>query len=687
MNLWIKLSSASSVESKQGRLPGVGINRRSRAVGAAVALLPGAMSLLLRAGPGCLSLFPRASRGGCCAAAQQGCHTSPMGGGITYSRRLPSARGWRRRGLAMVGGGGDVGGKTGGGRDGWGDSPPATYNFAKRATRFKAWFEDADAVQEGVSGSKAAPVPITVLPDKAVFAEWLGSRPLLARSWIKSLGHDSHKPGRVILVPSAAASSAAGEGEEQGLVSLAEVAFCLGEGGEDSAASPFSLCSLRDQLPAGVYALRGASGGPLAEPNAAALSWALGGYSFDRYKGGAGESGESGSAAERSGERDPGSEPSASESKDKVLAWPEGADRDGVAAAAASIFLVRDLISTPCEHMGPQHLEAVMMSLAEEFGANVAVTTGDDLLKEGDDYPQIHAVGRAAGVGREPRLLDLTWTPPTSDGNLPKVTLVGKGVCFDTGGLDIKPASGMLIMKKDMGGGAEVIGLARMIMSQELPVRLRVLVPAVENAISGGAFRPGDVIVARNGKTTEIGNTDAEGRLVLADALVEASLEYPDLIIDCATLTGAARVALGTDVPVVFCNDDDVAAKLHALSGGVSDQVWRLPLWADYRKQLSSKIADLKNIGNGGYGGAITAALYLEEFVGKKSVSSRGDGGGAESGAALDDGAGKLRWIHMDFMAYNQASRPGRPEGGEAQGMRALYALIEDMFGAERDGS
>ncbi|CAN0085797.1 unnamed protein product [Ectocarpus fasciculatus] len=459
----------------------------------------------------------------------------------------------------------------------------------------------------------------------------------------------------MVLVPSSVGDGGGQEGGE-GEVSLSEVAFCLGEG-DNSAGSPFSLCSLREKLPAGTYTLRGADG-DVAEPDTAALSWAIGGYSFDRFK---------------SKKSDGGEKEKEKESK-VVLAWPAGADKGRVSAAAASTFLVRDLITTPCEHMGPQHLEAVFASLAEEFGGTTKVVRGEELLKEGDSYPMVHAVGRAAGVGREPRLLDLTWAPPGSDAeSLPKVTLVGKGVCFDTGGLDIKPAAGMLTMKKDMGGGAQVLGLARMIMSQGLPVRLRVMVPAVENAIDGGAFRPGDVLVSRSGKTSEIGNTDAEGRLVLADALVEASSEMPDLLIDCATLTGAARVALGTEVPVVFCNDEEVAAKLHTLSGSVSDQVWRLPLWEGYRSQLSSKIADLKNVGAGGYGGAITAALYLDEFVGEKAPSREEEGGGKKE---------KLPWIHMDFMAFNTNSRPGRPEGGESQGMRALYALLEDKYGS-----
>ena len=247
------------------------------------------------------------------------------------------------------------------------------------------------------------------------------------------------------------------------------------------------------------------------------------------------------------------------------------------------------------------------------------------------------------------------------------MTLVGKGVCFDTGGLDIKPAAAMLTMKKDMGGAAHVLGVASMIMEAKLPVRLRVLVAAVENSIGSDAFRPGDVLVARNGKTTEIGTTDAEGRLVRADALVEACAEQPELLVDCATLTGAGRVALGTDVPALFANEagEAVADELVGLSATEQDQVWRLPLWKGYREQIDSKVADLKNIGAGPYGGAITAALYLEEFV---------------EGEKGDDDSKPPPWLHLDMMAFNTGAKPGRPEGGEAMGVRALYRLIESKY-------
>jgi len=263
----------------------------------------------------------------------------------------------------------------------------------------------------------------------------------------------------------------------------------------------------------------------------------------------------------------------------------------------------------------------------------------------------IHAVGR--GSDRAPRLLDFTW----GEDDAPKLTLVGKGVCFDSGGLDLKTADGMRLMKKDMGGAAHVLALAQAIMDEGLPVRLRVLVPAVENAVSGSAFRPGDVVPTRAGKTVEIGNTDAEGRLVLADALAEADSEAPDLVIDVATLTGAARVALGTDVGALFTNDDNVADDLHAVATAESDPLWRLPLWKPYREHLASDVADINNISEGPYGGAVTAALFLQEFLEKSSA-----------------------WTHLDIMAWNRSHRPGRPKGGEAIALRAFYAMIRSRY-------
>ena len=281
------------------------------------------------------------------------------------------------------------------------------------------------------------------------------------------------------------------------------------------------------------------------------------------------------------------------------------------------------------------------------------VIVGEGLLAE--NYPAIHAVGRAAAAHRQPRLIDLIW----GEDNAPRLTLVGKGVCFDTGGLDLKPSSSMKLMKKDMGGAAHVLGLAHMVMAAKLPVRLRVLIPAVENAVSGDAMRPLDVLSTRKGVTVEVGNTDAEGRLVLADALWEASRDKPELLLDLATLTGAARTALGVELPALFANNDLLAADLIRAGEAEADPMWRLPLYKPYRRMLDSKVADLNNVSDGPYAGAITAALFLQEFVGPG-----------------------IPWAHLDIMAWNPASRPGRPDGGEALGLRALFAIIAQRFGA-----
>jgi len=295
--------------------------------------------------------------------------------------------------------------------------------------------------------------------------------------------------------------------------------------------------------------------------------------------------------------------------------------------------------------MMPTHLSDAIKAVGAMFGASVTEIVGDDLLTQ--NYPMIHAVGRASVIA--PRLIDLRW----GHENHPKVTLVGKGVCFDTGGLDLKPASGMALMKKDMGGAATLLGVAQAVMSAKLPVRLRLLVPAVENAVSGNAFRPSDVLATRKGITVEVGNTDAEGRLVLGDALTEAASEYPALLIDCATLTGAARTALGPDLPAMFTDNEALAGDLIAAAAHTFDPLWRLPLWAPYRKMIDSKVADINNAGESPFAGAITAALFLKEFVGEAAP-----------------------WVHIDLYAWNKSSRPGRPEGGEAYCQRALFELI-----------
>ena len=333
-----------------------------------------------------------------------------------------------------------------------------------------------------------------------------------------------------------------------------------------------------------------------------------------------------------------------------ALVWPAGADRAHVRAAAEATTTVRDLINTPAGDMGPAELAAAAHRIAKTKGAEIAEIKGSALLRQG--YPTVHAVGRASA--NAPRLIDLRW----GRADAPRVTLVGKGVCFDTGGLDLKPAQGMLRMKKDMGGAAHVMGLAQMIMSAGLDVRLRVLIPAVENSVAGNALRPLDIVKTRSGITVEVGNTDAEGRLILCDALTEAESEGPDLLVDCATLTGAARIALGAELPAFFCNDDALAGALASASEAVSDPLWRLPLWRPYRRMIDSKTADINNVSDSGLAGAITAALYLEEFVNRTTP-----------------------WIHLDIMAWNLTTRPGRPVGGEAQGMRALFALIDSRFG------
>lgn len=471
-------------------------------------------------------------------------------------------------------------------------------------------------------------VPVLVL-HKDEYDEWLATRPDDQQAYLAAAGLSKFKDNNLVLLP------------ERRWAFLTK-----------NASSLFAFSSLPSRLPTdALYALE--SSAPL--PPTAALSWGLGCYSYDACKG------------SLSRKRDEGAPP-----KFASLVIPDACDAADTATALRGTFLCRDLINTPAQDMGPAQLEDVTRSLAADAGASVAIIDGADLL---DGYPQIHAVGRAASDARQPRLIDLTW----GAADAPKVTLVGKGVCFDTGGLDIKPAAAMLTMKKDMGGAAHVLGLASMVMDAKLPVRLRVLVPAVENSISAAAFRPGDVLVARNGKTTEIGNTDAEGRLVLADALVAACSEQPDLLVDCATLTGAGRVALGTDVPALFCNERGVgiADELVAASAVEQDQVWRLPLWPGYREQLDSKVADLKNIGNGPYGGAITAALYLAEFV--EPPPDAAEGAEGESAAAAPP------WLHLDMMAYNTGSKPGRPEGGEAMGMRALFRLLAARYGGGGD--
>ena len=445
-------------------------------------------------------------------------------------------------------------------------------------------------------------VPLTPVT-KDGLEGWLSSQPAPVRAWISGTGFKG-EPGKTALLP-----------EPDG--GLARVLV-----GTETTADFWAYGGLPASLPAGAYHIDADLDRETA--TRAALGWALGCYAFTRYKSGNGKT-------------------------FATLAWPERADQAAVERAATATYLVRDLINTPASDMGPAELAAAAEALGAEFDAKVKVIVGDDLLKK--NYPAIHAVGRAST--RAPRLIDLTW----GEKGLPRVTLVGKGVCFDTGGLDLKPSNGMLLMKKDMGGAAHVLGIARMIMMAGLPVRLRVLIPAVENSVSGDAFRPLDVLATRKGLSVEVGNTDAEGRLVLCDALAKAVSDNPDVIIDFATLTGAARVALGTELPALFCNDDALADGLLKAAEAQADPMWRLPLHQPYARMLESKVADINNVGSGPFAGAILAALFLERFVEKT-----------------------IPWAHLDVMAWNPSSKPGRPEGGEALGMRAVYSYLEGRY-------
>jgi leucyl aminopeptidase len=356
------------------------------------------------------------------------------------------------------------------------------------------------------------------------------------------------------------------------------------------------------------------------------LAFLMGGYSFTRYRKGS--------------------------DKTIRLAVPAGVNATETQHIADAVTLARDLINTPTNDMGPDALEQAARDLDSRNGAKVSTIEGDALLKQ--NFPMIHAVGRAGSIA--PRLIDLTWGKDSD----PKITLVGKGVCFDTGGLDIKPASGMLLMKKDMGGAANVLGLASIIMNAKLPVRLRVLIPAVENSIAGNAFRPSDILQSRKGLSVEIGNTDAEGRLLLADALTLADEEEPELIIDMATLTGAARVALGPDLPPFYTHDDALAAAIAEKADETADPLWRMPLWAPYAQKLSSRVADINNVTTDGFAGSVTAALFLSRFVEK-----------AKS------------WAHFDIYGWVPVEKPASPVGGEAQAIRALYALLKHKYPAK----
>jgi leucyl aminopeptidase len=423
-----------------------------------------------------------------------------------------------------------------------------------------------------------------------------------ARAFARAAGFEP-KPGRHLIVPAA-------DGK------LAGVLFGI-ERPDDAVKDPFRPGQLVGLLPAGVYRF----GNAPHDARLAALAFGLGAYQFTRYR--------------------------KSDARNVRLVVPDGVDGADLSRIVEAVTLARDLINTPSNDMGPDELEGAARALAERHGANFDVTMGNALEKE---FPLVHVVGM--GSPRSPRLIDIIWGKDSD----PKVTLVGKGVCFDTGGLDIKPDTGMLNMKKDMAGAATALALGHMIMSRGLKVRLRILIPAVENSISGTSFRPRDIFTSRKGITVEIGNTDAEGRLILADALTLADEDKPALVFDFATLTGAARVALGADLPAMFTDDAALAIELSAAGAAENDPLWRLPLWRPYEAMLDSKVADLNNVSTGGQGGAITAALFLRKFVAAKS------------------------WLHLDIFAWTAAAKPGRPEGADLQSARAIYALLTARY-------
>jgi leucyl aminopeptidase len=439
--------------------------------------------------------------------------------------------------------------------------------------------------------------------DRQSYPAWRDAQTASVQAWLDGHGYDG-SGGNFLALP-----------ESDGQLRRVVVGVTDGD-------DPLTLAHLPMLLPDGLYRLDAASPLPI-DPALALLGWGLGAYQFARYL-----------------------------AKTKPVARLLLSDVAEVSEALALLsasLLARDLVNTPTEHMGPAELEGAARQLAHAHGATVTAIIGDELLAQ--NFPTIHAVGRASH--RAPRLIELEWGDPAH----PRIAVVGKGVCFDTGGLDIKGSDGMRNMKKDMGGGAHALALAHLVMSQRLPVHLTVLVPAVENAIAGNAFRPGEVIVTRQGLSVEIDNTDAEGRLVLCDALTYAAEKNPALLLDFATLTGSARTALGPDIPALFCNDEALAADYLAAGERMRDQIWRMPLWRPYLGMLHSNIADLGNAGHSRLGGAITAALYLERFV--------------------PDG---LPWAHLDQYAWNDSARPGKPAGGEAQGLRAAYALLRARY-------
>ena len=463
------------------------------------------------------------------------------------------------------------------------------------------------ATEQDLAG--ASPIPLHAAGPMDL-DRFLSARSPAQARWLKSVGFTG-RDGELVLVP--------GEGETLGAAVLG-----LGPGRD-----PHALAIFSERLPSGFYALGDVPKEFCGER--AAYAWAIGTYAYDRYRARARHA--------------PKNEPR--------LVLAQGVNGEKVSRLAEAVFLARDLINTPPNDMGPAELEDAARAVGERFGAKVNVIIGDDLLDA--NYPMIHAVGRAST--RAPRLIDLRWGEETR----PKVTLVGKGVCFDTGGLDLKTSAGMATMKKDMGGAASVLGLAQAIMDAKLPVRLRMLIPAVENSVSGSSFRPGDILTSRKGLSVEIGNTDAEGRLVLADALADADIEAPELLFCIATLTGAARAATGMEIPPFFTDDETLAAELARHATSEHDPVWRLPLWRSYETTLDSSVADLNNAPEYGLAGAITAALFLNRFVTRTTS-----------------------WAHFDIPAWTDRPKPGRRKGAEANAIRALYAVISERYAKSR---
>ena len=440
-------------------------------------------------------------------------------------------------------------------------------------------------------------IPLNVAGLKA----WKSKATKSQQQWINKTGFKA-RPGQVALIPSP-------QGE------IREVLFGMQDKG-----FLYQLASIQGSLPAGSYRLDCAWSD--AEKQQASLGWGLASYRFEKYR-------------------------KTSRPLPKLCLAAESAAE--VQALLDAQCLVRDLVNTPTEDLGPEHLAAATRAEAENWGAELRIVSGDELLAE--NFPAIHAVGRASH--RPPLLIELNW----GDEDKPLLAVVGKGVCFDTGGLDLKNASGMALMKKDMGGAAHALALARLVMQAKLPVRLKLLIPAVENAVAGNAYRPGDVIPTRKGLFVEIGNTDAEGRVVLSDALAYASESKPDMIIDFATLTGAARVALGTDLPALFSNSKDVARVIQDIGDDCEDPVWTMPLYRPYRELIKSPIADINNSAKGPFGGCITAALFLEYFV-----------------------PDQVDWVHLDTFSWSQTNRPGRPEGGDALSLRASFEYLKRRY-------